>query len=97
MGIPINWDGWYIGNVTNQKRIEKTYNNGTKYMVRLSKLGNNGTVKISDINNGTGYTSLVGFDRTGTSGFVDERFTTKQISGQSYCGLGYFYSDCDKY
>ena len=86
---PVNWKDW-IAVSSNETRISNTYNNGIKYSIIINK---NDLASIGGIN----YIGLIDYSSDGTSKFVNDRFNTKQNASYSYCGLGFFSADCDKY
>ena len=93
--IAINWLSWYGNSDTNKARIANTYDNGVKYSITINKISGNRN-SISSIQSlGGNYISMNGVGSNGHSSFVDDKFTIRQGSNISYCGLGYFSTNCD--
>lgn len=93
--IAINWRDWYKEN-NNVNRLSNTYSRDVLYKITVSKIDNNDKVSISDINKYTShYGQLADFEKTGESKFVIDNFETR-ANVRSYCGLGFFSTDCDE-
>ena len=81
---------WHCKTLKERAVLEFLYSTGC----RVGELVN---VKISDIKAlGGDYIKMVGFEKNGSSQFIEDKFYLKQNTGNlSYCGLGFFSSNCD--
>lgn len=90
--IAVNWRNWYE---LNSSRINNMTYDDFDYVITIDD------AKISEINTDVGvghYNQLTNFNENGSSGFVEDYFVEKRqlLSDESYCGLGFFSTNCDK-
>lgn len=100
--VAVNWQNW-LDNNPGATRLTNTKDWGKKYSIRLSKFDVNDAsiVKLSDIisyslEHGS-YADLKDYNPDGSSSFVNKYFLSFKQGTTSYCGLGYFSSNCDQY
>lgn len=100
--VAVNWQNW-LDNNPGATRLTNTKDWGKKYSIRLSKFDVNDAsiVKLSDINSYSlehgSYADLRDYNPDGSSYFVNKYFPSFKQGTTSYCGLGYFSSNCDQY
>ena len=101
--VAVNWESW-LENNKEATRIKDTKDYGVKYSIRLSKFDIDDAVMLSNINSYSSkhgsYDELNGYEVDGSGAFINKSnnisFSIKQGT-TSYCGLGYFSSNCDQY
>lgn len=96
-GIKENWKDWYAGSNSNKQRLKRAFDNYPTAPLYAVEMDSDKLKRIFDNNRGRSYNDWNSISDGGVNSFIMEYGVDYSRSGNSFCYIGQFNSECDRW